>query len=693
MNHFYNIFEKFFPDLVDENLRPIGEALKPFKNSVLASLREIKAIRDPISHPPETDLSPYDALNVVHNAGRVLKALNLTGPMNRLESIQTELARRAASLDVTSYGSSPSLSCSLPPKEEMFDHFIGRTTELEELWRWLADPSAGRWVLVGEGGKGKSAIAYQFCNTVRHLASGNLVGIFWLSAKRRRYQEASVREINNPDFHDLDSALSKLLNDYGWSTEVSKSVDAKREQVLELMRSLPSLIVADDIDSIDPDCEDVVEFLTYDAPRTGSKILLTSRRQYAGMSRSSTKVSGLAGGDAEEFLRTMANRLALADAKLPARFESIIELTEGSPLYMEDLLRLCRRLPVDKAIERWRNESGDSARRYALQRERELLSPLAQEVLDACCLARVELSVAQLERILNKSEALIFGALDELEKSYLVPGPVIIDDIPTFRVNRNLESLVRKDVRQDASRLALRNAVEAVVTPSRGSSSTRQVDGYVRQIRVLTSSRRPQEALNVADQALDAFPNNPHLLAAQALAFAAMSPSRDADARAAWSRAFQLGNSRKEVYLQWSWFEAEQQNWTQMSNAAQNGITRCGERHELLLQAGYAESRLGQAQDRALDGALAQQSFDRAANLLKRALRAAEQQGASDADKSRIYKALVVNGQSMHRNEEILYWMKQWLSWNPDDPYALDECRRQSKKFVELKAYVDVGPA
>ncbi|WP_147252594.1 hypothetical protein [Micromonospora endolithica] len=74
-------------------------------------------------------------------------------------------------------------------------------------------------------------------------------------------------------------------------------------------------------------------------------------------------------------------------------------------------------------------------------------------------------------------------------------------------------------------------------------------------------------------------------------------------------------------------------------------------------------------------------------------LKSAENQGASDADKSRIYKALVVNGQSMHRNEEILHWMKQWLSWKPNDPYALDECRRQSRKFFELKAYVDVDSA
>ncbi len=167
VNHFYSIFEKYFVQLVDERLRPDGDALKPFKNALLSSFRDIKAVRDPISHPPETDLSPFDALQVVFNAGRVLRLLGLDSALRQLEDLRQELARRAAgasdSIPVEP-GRSAVLS-SLPPREEMYDQFVGRTAELERLWEWLVDQSAGRWVLVGEGGKGKSTVAYQFGNS------------------------------------------------------------------------------------------------------------------------------------------------------------------------------------------------------------------------------------------------------------------------------------------------------------------------------------------------------------------------------------------------------------------------------------------------------------------------------------------------------------------------------------------------
>jgi EAL domain-containing protein (putative c-di-GMP-specific phosphodiesterase class I) len=54
--------------------------------------------------------------------------------------------------------------------------------------------------------------------------------------------------------------------------------------------------------------------------------------------------------------------VVLKDTDLDLAFQKIIDVTEGSPLYMEDLLRLCRSLKVSEAIDRWRQNKGDAAR-------------------------------------------------------------------------------------------------------------------------------------------------------------------------------------------------------------------------------------------------------------------------------------------------------------------------------------------
>ena len=86
--------------------------------------------------------------------------------------------------------------------------------------------------------------------------------------------------VPTPDFEDLDTALNEFQ--YGWLEDITKSTEAKQARVLELM---DDLIVVDDIDSIEKD-DDVIEFFTFLAPQTLSKVLLTSRRTVFGMATS-----------------------------------------------------------------------------------------------------------------------------------------------------------------------------------------------------------------------------------------------------------------------------------------------------------------------------------------------------------------------------------------------------------------------
>ena len=97
----------------------------------------------------------------MHTVLSVLRTLGLDDSTERITKVQSELACRAASVG-ENIAATNKLEASLQPREEIFDQFVGRTAELEDLWKWLSEPAMGRWVLVGDGGKGKSAVAYQF---------------------------------------------------------------------------------------------------------------------------------------------------------------------------------------------------------------------------------------------------------------------------------------------------------------------------------------------------------------------------------------------------------------------------------------------------------------------------------------------------------------------------------------------------
>jgi hypothetical protein len=52
------------------------------------------------------------------------------------------------------------------------------------------------------------------------------------------------------------------------------------------------LVVVDDIDSVEQDGEDVIEFFSLTVPQTKAKVLFTSRRVIWGMAKTTTGMPG-----------------------------------------------------------------------------------------------------------------------------------------------------------------------------------------------------------------------------------------------------------------------------------------------------------------------------------------------------------------------------------------------------------------
>lgn len=680
VNHFYNLFDRHFALLLPSSELPPAEYVKKFKKQILEYLAHIKEVRDPVSHPAEEEFSAGDAYRAVDSARRVLQKLHFEKESAPLDEIAKELIQRisnAATPDILS-----PVDDTLPPRETIVVDFVGRRDELTRLWEWLIDPHTQRWLLSGDGGKGKSALAYKFATDVRLAAPEPLCGVFWLSAKRRRYQEGEIVDITSPDFWDLDSALSKILSDYGWGEESTQSLEAKKMTALGLLEEFPCLLIVDDLDSIQPEAEQVVEFLTFEAPRSGSKILITSRRQFAGMGPSSTVVEGLAGEAAREFVESRQRLLAIPDAALsPKRVTDIVEACEGSPLYIEDLLRLCTVLPFESAMQAWKSHQGETVRRYALERELELLSKVAREIVQICSIADGAVSVLELEAISGQSQETILSAINELRRMYLVPAPELVEDVPRFQVNRNLRSLVRSSIQGTPLELKIRNGLRGVAGEEIARSHAGVIGDYARQARVLVERNRFDDAERTIKAGLEQFPEHPRLLSVLGWTYSRWWPQRRAvDARQAWERAYQMGSKERATFYYWATMEIREEQWQRAAEAAERGLERCGQDDPQFLQlGGFARSRLGQALQSGFNYGRANQELMLADTYLEKAIKSARRQRSFDSELiSRSYRAWVLNAQWRQDPEAICRRLREWVEWNSSDPQAKDEAERQS---------------
>ena len=410
VNHFFNIFDKYWSTLMEP--APDAALERTSRRSILDWMREIKGLRDPLSHPEEADFTREDSFRVLDCARRVLARLDCQRETAEIMDLIDLVLERAE-------GDERHLDHRLPSKESVVVDFVGRAKELEVLRAWFDEPTSAVWALAGEGGKGKSAIAYTFAQYIQAVAPAPFQVVLWLSAKKRRFVEGVTTDLDSPDFHDLATALSQVLDQLGWAEDCALPVESRRVKVLELLTAFPALVVVDDVDSLDAEGEDAINFFSHQVSRTKSKVLFTSRRTLFGLGAATTHVGGFPPTEAAAFIESRIGLMGLDRGAFAKKIvQQIIRITDGSPLFMEDLVRLSisARSP-GAALEMWQGRAGTEVRRYALERECELLTESARNLLLAGCAATGSVSFSELSGIVGVDEDNVISGLQELQLS------------------------------------------------------------------------------------------------------------------------------------------------------------------------------------------------------------------------------------------------------------------------------------
>ena len=672
VEHFYNIFQAHFDLLCPVHAKkPKGEKNQACQ-VLLAWIKQIKNVRDPISHPTTDDISYDDSWNVLYNARKILDFCSLPEASSQILRLQKTL------LGGFSYDRESILS-DLPPPDEVVIDFVGRHSELATLNEWLSKHLSRRWALSGEGGKGKSAIAYAFAKSISCRDDHGLDGVFWMSAKRRRFVEGSTVLIDRPDFYNKETAIFAILRFFGVERE-----GADEDTVFSLLTDFPSLLIVDDIDTVETEGEDAIQFLVMTVPeRTKSIVLVTSRRAIFGMGNLTTQVTGLTPPDAEEFIKSRCDFMGIPSSHILDFKTKLLEVTDSSPLFLEDLLRLSQTgFSIERAIGLWASKRGIEARKYAIQREYDRLDDDAKQILLALSI-HSPCDSDILCRGLDWSEERLLDALQQLQKMFLMPTNNPNGGKKGFTLGQNTQLLVQEVFSGTEAYRRMERSIKAATGDLRTlRSEDQRVSALLKQARYLAQSKL-EEAEKIVEDATERYPARSDLYAT--LAWIQRKSGNFASARMNFKRSHDLGACNADAYWHWSAMESRLDEWNASMKAAELGIAKYPEDQGLLFRLGSALQRQGKELMSEDDSDAGLKSLKRARAYLDRALNHENPDGRNRSLQPQIFRAMALTIESMEDWSALPDLFERWKSECPEDYTQETERQRLGTKCPGLK--------
>jgi hypothetical protein len=382
------------------------------------------------------------------------------------------------------------------------------------LYGWLSDDFSCVRVLAGEGGLGKTSIAYEFALEVSRSRLGNIDLIIWMTAKTQQFRPLtnSYEEVIDTHFSTSKELFSELARRLA-ATE-QEVLDTNESQLPKLLKNLLKDIrvfaVIDDLDSLDINeqkrCIEVCQQLAGE----GSRFLFTTRKNATASSSTAIELQGLSFEDYQKLISSWQSRLKLAQLT-EKTIERLYETSKGSPLYTESLMRLIRiGMPPNDAIAKWRGALGIDVRNAALKREVLQLGPEAKRALVTVAILG-ECSYAEVKQATGFSDQTLVDAFNELQSLFLLYAPEIAGQLRT-----GISNTTRDLVRSLGPELIPNfSAYEQVTQANRFKVKSRDGDvnivgAAINQALALLAARNPEEALKTVDEVNKKFGGKNH---------------------------------------------------------------------------------------------------------------------------------------------------------------------------------------
>ncbi|MBX9299178.1 hypothetical protein K5M35_21525, partial [Chromobacterium vaccinii] len=453
------------------------------------------------------------------------------------------------------------LENNLPPREIVCNDFIGRDEELSKLWGWLGDRLSNMRLLAGEGGLGKTSIAYEFAESICSNNPLNFEQVIWLSAKQKKFIGLENKYINLPEVHFSDyTELLKQLSLKLGSTDSDFEFNDEQEyieSIIENLEIIPSFIVIDDLDSLEiEDQKRTLESILTISSRTKSRFLLTTRKNIF-LAQNAIEVKGLIKSEYEEFINNWCASLEIKNLK-HQEIRNLRDVTNGSPLFTESILRLIKLgLPITEALNQWKNAQGEEVRKAALEREIGQLTDKAKKVLVSIAILR-ECSYRELCSVTGYPDQLVTDSIAELSSLFLISAPKISNE-PRYKITWNTRALVlqKEESLVNDTRSLRKNIKELQEKSSSNKSKDNFIGNTIQQAMAQLQANHISDALESAEAALKQRPQNHDLLLLKARCLH-KAKGDSSEIKKLLKSSYNKGN-RKEVLLD-IWFEIELEN-------------------------------------------------------------------------------------------------------------------------------------
>lgn len=456
---------------------------------------------------------------------------------------------------------SPPLFSNLPDRSFIYQSFIGRQDTLSALWQWLGDDFSCVRVLAGEGGLGKTSIAYEFAQDICKTKPCDFVQVVWLTAKKEQFRAMDNGFEAMPVTH-YDSApalFRQILIQLGMfeieAAEVSDS--ALPKQMRDTVGRVRSFVVVDDLDSLSPDHQKRAIEVCQQMASTGTRFLFTTRKNATASSASAIELEGFHIDDFKTFVDGWAERLKLGKFS-DAQIRKIIATTRGSPLYTESFLRLLKMgVKFPEALSGWAGKLGNDVRKAALEREVTQLSQEARKVIVAAAV-RGGASYAELKQATDYSDQTLQDCLTELQSLFLLSAPQIAKQkrfsIP--QTTRELVLSLSTELIPDFDTFTTNIKAMQYKPSKRENEKEPLIGAAINQAIALLKQGQPDIALRTIDEISDYFSGgHADLLFMRGRVLTQTLPLNWAEIRRVYRDAYDIGQ-RKDQFFEY-WYSAE----------------------------------------------------------------------------------------------------------------------------------------